>query len=130
MKAQTYRDMGRGELQARMDELYQEQFNLRRAVNLGRLEDTSRVEAVKRDIARIKTILRERERPPDPGLIKILISNVQLWDNEPQLCQRRPPLPPEIGNIVVGASAERNNLGLMQQPGKRSLFVAPLDVSQ
>ncbi|NLF00356.1 MAG: 50S ribosomal protein L29 [Anaerolineales bacterium] len=61
MQPRELRKLTTDELQSRLDEAYQEQFNLRRAVNLGRLEDTSRVEAVKRDIARIKTILRERE---------------------------------------------------------------------
>jgi large subunit ribosomal protein L29 len=53
--------MGTDELHRRLDDAYQEQFNLRRALSLGRLEDHNRIEAVKRDVARIKTILRERE---------------------------------------------------------------------
>jgi large subunit ribosomal protein L29 len=44
-----------------MEEAYQELFNLRRELALGRLEDHNRITAVKRDVARIKTVLRERE---------------------------------------------------------------------
>jgi large subunit ribosomal protein L29 len=61
MQPRELRRMGTDELYRRLDDAYQEQFNLRRALGLGRLEDHNRIEAVKRDIARIKTILRERE---------------------------------------------------------------------
>jgi len=49
------------ELQRRLAEAYRERFALRRELALGRLEDHNRIRAVKRDIARMKTILRERE---------------------------------------------------------------------
>ncbi|NLD44013.1 MAG: 50S ribosomal protein L29 [Chloroflexi bacterium] len=61
MKAQTYRDMGRGELQARMDELYQELFNLRFQLATRQLDNTERVKQVRRDIARVRTVLHEME---------------------------------------------------------------------
>jgi large subunit ribosomal protein L29 len=49
------------ELQGRMEDAYREVFALRRELAMGRLEDHNRVGAVRRDIARMQTILRERE---------------------------------------------------------------------
>lgn len=49
------------DLQRRLTEAYRERFALRRELALGRLEDHNRTKAVRRDIARMKTILRERE---------------------------------------------------------------------
>ena len=49
------------DLQRRLTEAYRERFALRRELALGRLEDHNRIKAVRRDIARMKTILRERE---------------------------------------------------------------------
>lgn len=61
MQAREVRSLTTETLQRRLDEAYQELFNLRRAWATGRLEDHNRITAVKRDIARMKTILRERE---------------------------------------------------------------------
>ena len=61
MKARDVRSLTLEEAQTRLDEAYQELFNLRRELALGRLEDHNRITAVKRDVARIKTVLRERE---------------------------------------------------------------------
>jgi len=61
MQAREIRQWTDEEIRARLEEAYQELFNLRQAWVLGRLEDHNRITAVKRDIARMKTILRERE---------------------------------------------------------------------
>ncbi len=61
MNAKQLRDMTVPELQHSLDELYQEQFNLRFQTSTRQLENTSRIRQVRRDIARIKTVLRERE---------------------------------------------------------------------
>jgi len=61
MQAQEIRTWTTEELQRQLDETYREFFALRRELGLGRLEDHNRVATVKRDIARMKTILRERE---------------------------------------------------------------------
>ena len=61
MQAREMRTLALEELQRRLDDAYQERFTLRRELVLGRLEDCTRITAVKRDIARIKTLLRERE---------------------------------------------------------------------
>ncbi len=49
------------EIEGRMDEAYQSLFRLRFDWASGQLEDNNRICAVKKDIARLKTILRERE---------------------------------------------------------------------
>jgi large subunit ribosomal protein L29 len=49
------------EIEGRIDEAYQSLFRLRFDWASGQLEDNNRIPAVKRDIARLKTILRERE---------------------------------------------------------------------
>jgi len=61
MQAREIRQLTDEEIQTRLDEAYRELFNLRQDWYLGRLEDHNRITAVKRDIARMKTILRERE---------------------------------------------------------------------
>ena len=61
MQAREIRAWTTEDLQGRLDEAYQESFALRRELALGRLEDHNRITAVKRDIARMKTLLRERE---------------------------------------------------------------------
>jgi large subunit ribosomal protein L29 len=49
------------EIDGRIDEAYQSLFRLRFDWASGQMEDNNRICAVKRDIARLKTILRERE---------------------------------------------------------------------
>jgi large subunit ribosomal protein L29 len=50
------------ELKTQLQDLRKEQFNLRFQKSSGQLENTSRVRQVRRDIARIETILGERTR--------------------------------------------------------------------
>ena len=60
MKAQDIRVKSADELTDQLLQLKKEQFNLRFQKASGQLENTARVNAVRRDIARIKTILGER----------------------------------------------------------------------
>jgi large subunit ribosomal protein L29 len=55
------------ELTTMLLDLRKEQFNLRFQRATGQQENTSRVRAVRRDIARVKTILAERNRPAVKG---------------------------------------------------------------
>jgi large subunit ribosomal protein L29 len=55
------RAMTDAELAARIDEGYQELFNLRFQRATGSLSNPMRFRHVRRDLARIKTVLRERE---------------------------------------------------------------------
>ncbi len=61
MRARELRLLTDAELRARLEEAYRELFVLRQDWFMNRLQDNNRITAAKRDIARIKTILRERE---------------------------------------------------------------------
>jgi large subunit ribosomal protein L29 len=61
MKASEVKDMTPDQLQDELLKLKKEQFNLRFQGASGQLEKTSRMRQVRRDIARIKTIQRQRE---------------------------------------------------------------------
>ena len=61
-KAVDFRGKTEDELTDALTNLKKEQFNLRFQKASGQLESTSRVQVVRRDIARIKTILGERGR--------------------------------------------------------------------
>ncbi|NLT73144.1 MAG: 50S ribosomal protein L29 [Chloroflexi bacterium] len=61
MKASRLHEMSSDELAQELGELQQEQFNLRFQTASRQLDNTSRIKQVRRDIARVNTILRERE---------------------------------------------------------------------
>ena len=61
MQAFEIRTWTTEELQEQLDNAYRQLFALRRDEASGRLADTNQLKAVRRDIARMKTILRERE---------------------------------------------------------------------
>ncbi len=60
MKAGEVRDLTTDELKDKLLQLRKEQFNLRFQKASGQLEKTTRVREVRKDIARIKTVLGER----------------------------------------------------------------------
>jgi large subunit ribosomal protein L29 len=60
MKASEVRAKAGDELREQLLQLKKEQFNLRFQKATGQLENTSRVREVRRDIARIKTILAQQ----------------------------------------------------------------------
>lgn len=60
MKAADLRTKTEDELNDQLDQLEKEAFNLRFQTASGQLENTARRRHVRRDIARIKTILTER----------------------------------------------------------------------
>ncbi|KAB3535480.1 50S ribosomal protein L29 [Alkaliphilus pronyensis] len=61
MKANSLRDMTDVELNQKMLDLKSELFNLRFQLATGQLENPLRIRTVRKNIARIKTIIRERE---------------------------------------------------------------------
>jgi len=61
MKVHEIRAMTTDDILRKLDETYEELFNLRFQYLMGQLEDHNRLTALRRDIARMKTILRERE---------------------------------------------------------------------
>ena len=67
MKASDLRARSQDELTEQVDTLGKEIFNLRFQRASGQLENTARVRQVRREIARIKTILGERQRRASQG---------------------------------------------------------------
>ena len=67
MKASELRPKSADELKEQLLQLKKEQFNLRFQKAIGQLENTSRVRAVRRDIARLKTVLAGRETAKRQG---------------------------------------------------------------
>jgi len=61
MKAKEMRQMKPAELEARLGELKKDLFHLRMAHATKQLENPIQIRAVKHDIARVKTVLRDKE---------------------------------------------------------------------
>jgi large subunit ribosomal protein L29 len=61
MKASEFRQKSAEDLAKELDELHKEQFNLRMQNATGQLARNSELKRVRRDIARIKTVLTENK---------------------------------------------------------------------
>ena len=61
MKAKEIHDMTNEELDAKLVSLKEELFNLRFRHATGQLENPNVLKTAKKDIARVKTVIRERE---------------------------------------------------------------------
>ena len=61
MKASEIRDMNIDEMEQKLSDLKEELFNLSFQHEIGQLENPQRMNETKRDIARVKTIIREVE---------------------------------------------------------------------
>ncbi len=61
MKVQEIRELETNELLKKLEEFKKELFELRFQQATGQLENTARVKEVRKTIARIKTVIRERE---------------------------------------------------------------------
>lgn len=61
MKADEYRQLTAGDLSDKLEEAREEHFNLRFQNATGQLENFNQLGRAKRDIARIRTIMRERD---------------------------------------------------------------------
>jgi len=62
MKIDEIRDLGVDDLQARVKDLDDQLFRLRIQKSMGQLEAPVKIRTVRRDLARVKTILRERRK--------------------------------------------------------------------
>ena len=60
MKTTEIRELSAEQLQAKLKELKEELFNLRFQLAINQLENPHRITAVKRDIARVMTVLNEK----------------------------------------------------------------------
>jgi large subunit ribosomal protein L29 len=67
MKAEELRVKTEDQLKTDLVTLHKEAFNLRFQRASGQLENTARVRAVKRDIARVETFLRQKARAKAPA---------------------------------------------------------------
>ena len=67
MKPSELRDISTEELSKKEQEIRESVFRMRFKLSTGELEDTSKIKQSKKDIARIKTIVSERNRKADDG---------------------------------------------------------------
>ena len=67
MKAAKWRDFSQEELQQKASELTEEIFNLRFQLSMGVAKNPSRLREARRDLARARTIQRERQLAADSG---------------------------------------------------------------
>lgn len=70
MKAEELRDLTGDELARKVADLKEELFNLRFQMATGQLDNPMRLRAVRRDIARVRTVMRERELAETPRRTK------------------------------------------------------------
>ena len=61
MKAKEVRDLTTAEIEQQVKSLKEELFNLRFQLATGQLENTARIGQVRKSIARMKTVIRQRE---------------------------------------------------------------------
>jgi large subunit ribosomal protein L29 len=61
MHPKEIRNFSQAEVARQLDESYQELFNLRFQYSTGQLKNTARLGQVRQEIARLRTIMRERE---------------------------------------------------------------------
>ena len=61
MKVTEFRDLAVDELRQREREMDDQLFRLRIQKSMGQLEAAHKLKAVRRDLARVKTVLREKE---------------------------------------------------------------------
>ncbi len=62
MRAREIRELTDEEMQGKAQELSEELFRLRLRRGTGQIEDAMRIRKIRRDVARVKTIQRERIR--------------------------------------------------------------------
>ena len=61
MKANEIKELTTAEIEQKVKTMKEELFNLRFQLATGQLENTARIKTVKRTIARLKTVARQRE---------------------------------------------------------------------
>ncbi len=63
MKASKVREMGVEELKTQEKDLQEQLFRLRVQKSIGQLDNAIKLREVRRDVARVKTVLREKQVP-------------------------------------------------------------------
>jgi large subunit ribosomal protein L29 len=67
MKAGELRDLSADELGAKERDLTDQLFRMRIQKSMGQLESPEKIRVVRRDLARVKTVLRQKEEAKDIG---------------------------------------------------------------
>jgi len=67
MKASEIKDLSMGEMLRKLDDLKEELFNLRFQHETGQLENPQKMKQSKRDIARVKTLIKQSELNNETG---------------------------------------------------------------
>ena len=67
MKAREIKDLSMEEMLRKLDDLKEELFNLRFQHETGQLENPQKMKQTKRDIARVKTIIKQSELNNETG---------------------------------------------------------------
>ena len=67
MKASEIKDLSKEEMLRKMDDLKEELFNLRFQHETGQLENPQKMKQTKRDIARVKTFIKQSELNKETG---------------------------------------------------------------
>ncbi len=67
MKASDIKDLSMEEMLRKLDDLKEELFNLRFQHETGQLENPQKMKQTKRDIARVKTIIKQSELNNETG---------------------------------------------------------------
>jgi large subunit ribosomal protein L29 len=67
MKASEIKDLSMEEMLRKLDDLKEEFFNLRFQHETGQLENPQKMKQAKRDIARVKTIIKQSELNNEAG---------------------------------------------------------------
>ena len=67
MKASEIKDLSMEEMLRKLDDLKEELFNLRFQHTTGQLENSQKMKQTKRDIARVKTIIKQSELNNETG---------------------------------------------------------------
>jgi large subunit ribosomal protein L29 len=67
VKADKVRDMSADELRAKERELQEQLFRLRFQKSIGQLDNALKIRETRRDIARVKTVLRQKQGPAEAG---------------------------------------------------------------
>jgi len=67
VKADKVREMSSEELTAKERELSEQLFKLRFQKSIGQLDNALKIRETRRDIARVKTVLRQKQGPAQAG---------------------------------------------------------------
>jgi len=66
-RMEKFRDLGQSELEAQQRELTEQVFRLRFQMNTGQAEGLKKLREARRDLARVKTLLRDQELRKNDG---------------------------------------------------------------